>query len=371
MSDEYNSTASMEDLLAEEEEIFSNEPVSIKTGVAGNSEEFRPKADTVRENARRWLFNPFEMIDLRNEPTSCGISYLDNVVFNRIESIDVKVGKTDAYDLPGSKHNPDNYDNFKRTSLMITNELCGKNGDKGVVEILGLLGEDEADTASLNILLFGDKVECAFDAENPDHPCPVLPSLLESLDANVQSAVKDMDAETRSVVIATAKQVREAISLAMRNARTRIDEAQKRLLDESNPNRNLSIAEKRCYLALGQEIPNMMPFLTPRAASGFNQPQNAQQIDYEALGRGVAAGMQGHAAVAGTATPARAGAATGVATAPAPVTEPPATGFEVGEADLGETENVKMCAAANGKGEPCKNKAEEGSDFCRVPAHSQ
>ncbi len=271
MTDEKTSFG-IEDFLGEDEseQVGLNEPVAIKTGTAGNFREESQKANVIKPNATRWLFNPFEVIDLRNEPTSCGMSYLENIVFNRVRSLDVSIGK-DIRDTtaatPGSIHNAENYTQFARTSLMIADELSNKHGDKGVIQIPELL-ETEEDAASLNQLLFGDEVECVVDINSPDHPCPVLPNLLEKMWVNVQTNIQNLDPESKDVVLKVARRIRDAIALAIRNCRQRIEIAQKRLLDEKNPNRYLSHAEQRCYLALGEEIPNQMPLLTKSATAG-------------------------------------------------------------------------------------------------------
>lgn len=273
-------------MAAEEEENFSGR-TSLRSGAKGNLEDTRPMTAGENPNAIRWLFNPFDVIDLRNEPTSCGMPYLENIVFNRVKSLDVSIGKSfeDTNQLPGTSHNPENYNNFARTSYMIARELCGKHGDKGVIEISELTGYDDDTPANLNTLLFGDEIECAVDLNNPDFPVPNLPNLLEVLEANA-AGFKRLDAGTREIVTVIARNVRQSIALAIRYARARIDEAQKRLLDEKNPNRTLSAAEKRCYLALGEEIPNQMPFLTKSKTN----PENL-------VATAVAAGVQAALAV--------------------------------------------------------------------------
>lgn len=380
MSDEYSPSVGIEDLLLEEEEVFVNKPVSLKTGTGVNIVESKPVNEGVKPNALRWLFNPFEFIDLTNEPASCGIFYLENVVFNQIKSIDINLSNGSPFELASSNqydpqnltHNPDAYRVARRTALMITDELLGKHGDKGVIGITGLLEQDTQTAGDLNTLLFGEEVACVVDINHPNHPCPVLPSLLESLDANMRTNLKRLDAETAAIVTSAAKQCRDAINLALRNCRTRIDTAQKRILDEKNPNRTLSYAEQRCYLALGEEIPNVMPFTTRSNSMGMNQPQGGA-LDSEALGRGIAAGLRD----------------AGISPTPSVVEQAKtvvstngndkAPDFSVSEEDiadidtLDEDENqatdMKTCAALTGKGEPCKNNAEEGSDYCKVPAH--
>lgn len=326
-------------MAAEEEENFSGR-TSLRSGAKGNLEDTRPMTAGENPNAIRWLFNPFEVIDLRNEPTSCGMPYLENIVFNRVKSLDVNVGKSfeDTNQLPGTSHNPENYNNFARTSYMIARELCGKHGDKGVIEISELTGYDDDTPANLNTLLFGDEIECAVDLNNPDFPVPNLPNLLEVLEANA-AGFKRLDAGTREIVTVIARNVRQSIALAIRYARARIDEAQKRLLDEKNPNRTLSAAEKRCYLALGEEIPNQMPFLTKSKTN----PENL-------VATAVAAGVQAALAVLPqdyrSAPTAQASENFAPGPPPAPAAAPD---FSVDEGDVEQAEKTVKTTVKTGK----------------------
>jgi hypothetical protein len=268
------------ELITDEEE-FSSLPQSLKTGAAGNYKEERQVPVGQNPNATRWLFNPFMVINLMNEGASCGFLFLQNIMFNRVRSISTNLGKdfeeTGQSPLtPG--HNANNYTATPRTSYMIAEELTRKHGEKGVIEISRLTGkEDEA--AELNTFLFGDEVECVMDMNYPEHPVPLIANLLEKLSANVQGA----NPETLTI----ARQVRSALQLSMRYARTRIDDAQKRMLEKGNPNKTLSADEQRCYLALGEEIPNQMPFLTKAASAG-----QGQGIDEHVLANAVSAGVK-------------------------------------------------------------------------------
>jgi len=349
---EQNPNVSLEDLLAmEEAPAFAPENVNLRTGIGGNVAEEPERTVGENPNATRWIFNPFEVIDLRNKPASCGMLYLQNVIFNKVKSLRINVGK--AYDVTNNspldaKHNPENYDRYDRTAYMIGRELEEQYGDKGVVIVEKMTGQDDETVENLNTLLFGSEVECAADMGNPDHPCPNLPNLLEVLQENVQANVKGLDAGTRAVVLAVATQIRASIETAMRNARTRIDEAQKRILDDKNPNRTLSIAEQRCYLALGEEIPNVMPFTT-RKAAGMFAPQ----------GQSVSPGEIANAVTAGVVAAMAAGA--GQAPAPAKTVAIPKAEF------VSSVTDAAKCAATNSRGEPCKNKAVEG-EFCKSHA---
>lgn len=371
---EYNPNVTLEDLLEQEEETFGNVPVNLATGIGGNVEPDVTRTIDNDPNAVRWVFNPFEIVDVSNKPASSGFIFLRNVIFNKVKSLKINVGKSyddSNFDPLNPMHSDGNYDKFDRTAHMISRELEEHYGDKGVVEISELTGQDDDTAANLNVLLFGTEVVCVVDPNNTEHPCPVLPNLLETLEANVRANVAGLDAETKATVIAVATRLRTSIGTALKNCRTRIDYAQKRILDEKDPNRTLAPAEQRCYLALGEEIPNVMPFTTRSNSMGLNQPQTAG-IDSEALGRGIAAGL---ASAGITPTPAIVEQAKTVAE----TVHVPTSDFSVTEDDIAENATsdeeanqamgVKMCAALTGKGQPCKNKAEPDSDFCKVPAH--
>lgn len=295
MNNEYSATASIEDLLAEDDvEVLSGQPTSIRTGVGGATIADPQQQRGFDPNATRYLFNPFEVIDLQNEGSSCGMPFLANVVFNRVKSIRTAVAKTDAYNLPtmpgdnSGSHNPNNYEASQRTAWMIALELTNKHGDKGVIDIADLTGQPEDVVARVNEFLFGSEISCVVDVNNPDHPVPVLPVLLETLDRNVRQHLNDVDVESRALVTSVARQVRDSIQLAIRNARTRIGIAQDRLLDTKNPNRTFSHAEERCYLALGQEIPNQLPYLTESASQTMG---GRNTLDVAAIAQAVAAGV--------------------------------------------------------------------------------
>jgi hypothetical protein len=321
MIDELDGTATFEDLLAEEE--FITEKPVIKAGISGNTKPEAQKTQGKNPNLTRWVFNPFEIIDLRNEPTSCGMDFLENVTFNKVKSLDLKQPNNSHLELAAGQADPTsiaydetNYKKVPRTATMIADELCNKNGDKGVVDISTLVGQDDEVAERLNVLLFGNDIPCVLDLNDPERPCPVLPTLLEVMEANVKS-LAGLDEGTKDNVVKTAKLCRESIALAMRNARARINDAQKRFLDEKNPNRKLSPAEERCYLALGEEIPNQMPMLTKSAVNNG--------IDANTITKAVIAGVQ---------------AARATSPMPAVAVAPATNGFAVSDADLTTAERT-------------------------------
>jgi hypothetical protein len=293
MSEEqYSESDLLKEIMSEPEES-TLAPKTIRTGVAGNqANPAKTVEDGIRPHAVRWVFNPFEVINLMNKPASCGMLYLDNVVFNKIRSLKINVANSShdkIANLPNDPHDPDRYQKFDRTSYMIARELEEHYGDKGVVIIEELTGEeDDGIAAGLNQILFGEEVFCAEDVNDPDRPCPVLPTLLEVMGARLADQLPTLDAETKSAVKNAAKTVRVAIGRAMSNAQTRIDYAQARVMDDKQPNRTFSPAEQRCFLALGLEVPNALPFVGRSQAQG-----QMQGIDEAKLGRAIAAGLSG------------------------------------------------------------------------------
>jgi hypothetical protein len=375
--DERQTTVGFEDLMAEEDEVFTRE-TTLRTGINQSRIVERERKPAENPNAVRWLFNPFEVIDLRNEGASCGIHYLENVVFNSVKSIQANTAKADAVLLPGEGHRAENYDQFPRTALMISLELCNKNGDKGVIDLnLNGMSPDEANF--INTTLFGDEVVCSFDVNNPDFPVPVLPNLLETMDLNLrQFGASDATPTLKTQLATVARDIRRSVGLAIRYARARINEAQKRLLDEKSPNRSLSASEQRCYLALGEEIPNQMPFLTRSAAQGVNTNGLNEQALATAVAAGVAAVYQAQGQIPApqpTTTPTiPMSAPTGIGnsdlsqSSTAEFTTP---NFEVEESDIDEAESVRYCAATTAGGGQCSKKALDGSDFCGHAAHNK
>jgi hypothetical protein len=164
----------------------------------------------------------------------------------------------------------------------------------------------ETDAAELNTLLFGSEIPCRPDPNDERFPIPVLPNLLEVLHRNATAAIRrrrrNGAKEDAAAYQAVAKQLRDAIGRGIKFARTSIKNAQERFLDEKNPNRKFSEAEERCYLALGEEIPDQMPLMT----KGHAASQGAVSVDSEAIGRGIAAGFAAAGVTPGAAAPAAA-----------------------------------------------------------------
>lgn len=303
MTNEYNPSVTFEELLAEEQENeFSGAPTSISTGVTGNIKPEPKKSPGFNPHLTRWIFNPFEIIDLRNDGASSGMDFIANVRFNRVKSIPTHVAVASPYDIAaspvigqspvdggpiGTEHSESNYNRFTRSAWMIAIEMVNKYGEKGVVDIEELAGASDETAALVNQALFGAEVKCVTDVNNPEMPVPVLPLLLEMLEHNARH-VEIAHPETREVALKVARRVREAIRRAINNARIRTNEARKRMLDEKNPNRAFTIAEERCFLALGEEVPNQIPFVTRTAA----QAVGAGGIDPSALAQAVVAGVR-------------------------------------------------------------------------------
>jgi hypothetical protein len=285
----------IEDLLNTEDEAneFASPSTILETGAEGN---FEPEAeiDAIADpNATRWMFNPYAYIDLTNLPAGCGFPYLRNIVFNRVRTLTFHMGKDvmqTSQAIPGGSHNPANYQQYSRTAYMIANELENKYGDKGVVMISELTGLENA--AEMNKLLFGsDGIQAKEDVNAEGHPIPVLPNVLEQLQINATKAIAEAADEDKPVIQAVARRVRDAIRLGIRHARLVIDEAQKRFLDEKNPNRYFSAAERRAFLALGEEVPSQLPLVTRSAAASASGAGMSGNDIAQAVTAGVVAAM--------------------------------------------------------------------------------
>jgi hypothetical protein len=363
----YSENDLLESMLTEpDDDSGVSKPTSIRTGIALTElEKASPRQDVRRPNATRWMYNPYAVIDLRNKPASCGMQFLPNVVFQKVQSFSTRVAPV-SHDsiaavavtsdtgaaLMGDGLSTDGYDKQARTSYMIARELEEHYGDKGVVVIEEITGEDDDNTAAqLNALLFGESVRCVEDPNfGDDFPVPVLPLLLETLDANVRQNINDLDPDTKAIVKGVATRVRNAIGMAMRNCRALIDVAQQRLLDDKNPNRTLSPAEQRCYLALGEDIPNQLPFLGKSMAAAVNRGGGA--IDSEALGRGIAQGLAKAGVGAGSIPETAQKAVETIPSIPVSVptmTHPGSSDFEVTSDDIEQVETGPSSVRKKGK----------------------
>lgn len=321
--------------------------VILKTGVTvGDVPSLTKKDQSTRPNAVRWTFNPgVAVVDLTNESASYSVPFLGPIAFNKIQSIPTRVQAHKPFDMnlvPGPGGEDAEYDRIDRTSYQQAKDLEDKHSEKGVQILSQLFDAPDEDAAALNSLLFGSTIPCRPDPNNDRFPVPVLPNLLELLHKNATAAIRNARADGAAadaeLIKSTAEELRDAIGRGIKWARAMIRDAQERFLDEKNPNRKFSALEERCYLALGEEIPDQLPLTTKaRAAAGHGNVS----IDSEALGRGVAAGL------------ASAGVTIGQTQAPAetPAADIPAVGskaeevlknidFSVSEEDLANAEKV-------------------------------
>lgn len=288
------SELNLSELMDMDAEAEMPQDVSLKTGVnVGDVPKLSMKADETRPNVTRWVFNPFAVVDLTNESAAFSVPFLNNVIFNKIESIPTRTQSHKPFDFNltvGPSGDGAEYTKIDRTAYQQAGDIIDKHGEKGVVILSDLFDYSEEDAAELNTLLFGSEIPCKVDLNNERFPCPVLPNLLEVLQTNANEAIgiarrqgQGKDADT---IKSVAEEVRSAIGTAIKYARASIADAHNRFLDEKNPNRKFSPAEERCFIALGEEIPNQLPFITKSQAASAGQG-----IDSEALGRGIAAGL--------------------------------------------------------------------------------
>lgn len=334
------SEVNLSELMEMDAETDVARDTSLKTGVnVGDVPKLTKKDADTRPNAVRWVFNPFAVIDLTNESAAFSVPFLRNVIFNKIESIPTRSHTHKSFDwnaLPGPGRSDAEYDRIDRTSYQQAGDLTSRHAEKGVQVLAKLFDATEEDAAELNTLLFGSEIPCKEDIHHDNFPCPVLPNLLEVLQQNANEAIRvarqqEQGAEA-DLIKSTAEEIRDAIGRAIKFARASISDAQARFLDEKNPHRKFSPAEERCFIALGEEVPDQLPLITRKAAAGVGQG-----IDSAALGRGIGEGL----AAQGVTLPS-------VAVAEAP-TVVGATASEIVEKISFEVTDADLDAAANPK----------------------
>lgn len=239
--------------------------MELQTGIAQAQTIGGARQQQIDLNATRFLFNPFDVIDLRNGyPT--GHSFLDNGKFIAIDTIYRYVsnamakrsGKADGND---NGHNKGLYTTEARYAAHIAGELLDRYSTKGVVEVK--VTKENAARIAQSVL--GESIPVEFDPNNPDHPCPVIPAWLERIHKNVKNAPRNEDWDT---VVRVAEEVKKALNTALNYCQQVTNTAKATLLDAKAVNRSFSPHDIRCFIASGEEIPNELPFLTKSQNQG-------------------------------------------------------------------------------------------------------
>lgn len=288
-----------------------------------------PSFDGIAPTTHRWMFNPFAVVDLTNLPTSCGVPFLKPGTFTKIGNINIYPAINDPFMLPpfaagGGVHNPSNYTAVQRVALHIAMELEAKYGETGVIEVKQLAGASAETVRGISSVLLGDQVEAVIDDNFPSLPCPVLPTMAERLQ-QVRKSLKAKDQATQ-----ITREVCDALLTGINNAiaycRAQIADAHQRFLTQNAPNRKFSAVEQRCFLALGQEVPNQLPLVS-------ETPQSA-----------VAAIAQAFSTALGSVVSGTGGAA---AEAPEPAKQPEKTTITFEKEDDEGDEDVENAAGTN------------------------
>lgn len=326
---------------------------NLQGGVAASQTVDFARQRVIDVNKTRYLFNPFEFIDLRNG-APCGHAYLNNGQFIQIDTVHRLVtnaiakrsGKDDG---TNNTHDRGLYHPEPREAIFIASDLTNRYAEKGVVEIQSIQNAQEADM--LAKLVLGSPIPASDDLNNPQHPVPVIPAWLEQIDRNVRNAVTELrNAGENTIadkVTACASEVRAALATATLYCQRATNAARERISDAKSVNRFFDAHEKRCLLALGEEIPNELPLLT--------SSQNAEK-DIDA--KVTSAVEKVFSAIADKISPVQQAVQTVAQASPAPVVT---TNWAKEQTEVYTEEDARIhaglaCSEKTAKGSACKNK---------------
>lgn len=335
---------------------------NLQGGVATSQTVDFAKQRVIDVNKTRYLFNPFEVVDLRNGVAPYGHPYLENGKFIEIGTVHRLVTNAKAERSVKGNSRSDNthdaglYHPEAREAMFIARDLTTRYAEKGVVEIESIANAAEADM--LSKLVLGTSIPSVEDINNPGFPVPVIPAWLEQIARNAKTAAKELkEAGAKDIaekVTACTAEVRASLATAINYCQRATMAARERIADAKAINRFFDAHEKRCLLALGEEIPMELPLLTAS--------QNAaSDIDAKVT----SAVEKVFSAIADKINP-PAEAKTVATTAPV-VTE---TNWAKEPTELYTEEDAavhagKLCAAKTAKGTQCKSKPKENG-FCTM-----
>lgn len=244
---------------------------NLQGGVATSQTIDFAKQQVIDVNKTRWLFNPFEVIDLQNG-FPCGHDFLPNGRFVEIGTVYRLVTNAIAKravggspdNITNSTHDPGLYHPEPRPAAYIASDLTNRYAEKGVVAIAAIQTSDEA--GLLAKIVLGEQIPSADDLNNPRHPVPVIPAWLEQIARNAAVAVRELNAAGETAIAAKvaqcAEEVRASLTLALNYCRKATNAAKERIVDPKSANRYFDAHEQRCLLAMGEEIPNELPMVT-------------------------------------------------------------------------------------------------------------
>lgn len=319
---------------------------NLQGGVATSQTVDFARQRVIDVNKTRYLFNPFEFVDLRNGVAPYGHPYLENGKFIEINTVHRLVtnaiakrsGKDDGVN---NTHDKGLYHPEGREAMFIARDLTTRYAEKGVVEIESIANSAEADM--LSKLVLGTAIPSAEDINNPGFPVPVIPAWLEQINHNAKTAVKELkEAGAKDIaekVTACTAEVRASLATAVKYCQKMTMSARERIADAKAINRFFDAHEKRCLLALGEEIPMELPLLTAsqnKSATGSSELEERKVKAMEESNRIEMLKLE------------KAEAKTVASTAPVVTTS---------------TAKAKKCAGKTKTGAPCKGKPKENG-FC-------
>lgn len=233
--------------------------------IATDVEEIAKSDDSfINRSATRWIFSPFQSIDLSDRVAS-GHREIFAGTFTRIknqsyryhEGLDV----TKAWFDNAVNGDAKGFTTLERPALDIAIELRDVYSETGTIIIDGLTGiEDSNLIVSLQQVIFGEEpLPFANDNRRIDGtPTPVLPIWLDRILEIGAENVKQLKGEAKEraekLRLALVASIRTSISYC-----TDLTETAKGDIAAGATKRRFNWRERRAFLALGEKIPNDLP----------------------------------------------------------------------------------------------------------------
>lgn len=258
--------------------------MSASLAVARDDIPVTPIRDDFRQT--RYLFNPFIIADLRDMVAPVGHAYLRNGQFIKISQVSNYRRPTDMDDLQASPlsaltgHDANLYNVERRQPGHITAELIAvftEGGvSAGVSEIKALRGVDDDEfVKKMTVWILGEDIPVTADIYNDQFPCPNLRAWFEQIEANTRALESKFSEDRQAVALVRGifSDLQISFRLAIQYANTKKAEALENMLDPDSKNKRFTPLQRRAFLALGEQIPDQMPFKTSAEVNRANQPQ--------------------------------------------------------------------------------------------------
>ena len=236
-------------------------------------------------NTQRWLFNPFRFI--KNEDVApVGHTEFEggrfipvkNFTFNSplsgMTSSGAPIGQGatgiagnelrhhDTHHVGGAKAG-DRY--ITRSAYQIADELTARHAEVGLMQITALFGVTDDETVNLmNRALISQGLEYVSDPNLPEHPVPNLVKLEQFLLTEGAARARVLDngdspVKAGKMVAEVLASVRQAIAHCRAVTHKAIEVVSNRTKGYTHA---YDAYQQRCFLALGEEIPSNIPFVT-------------------------------------------------------------------------------------------------------------